>query len=165
MASFNATTRTESGRPSTSRHLDDLKTPLYPLPELRSSSAWTERHRRRNDYEVANSDNSSDENYNTSSDSEVVARSSLTALEGATKPVDIVEDPQTVRFHGKTSVHVLLDAARKYRQMLLKQSGDPSVHIPMDMDQAPSRELLSRRRRQYWQSPKVSACYTYVDDI
>lgn len=161
MSSFD-TTRAEFGPPSTNRHLDDLKTPLHLLPKLRLPSAAQmepESYHHPDDYEVPG-DSSDEDNY--ASDSEAVVRSSAIALVpgGATEGVDIVEDP--VHFHGKTSIQGLVDATRKYRHMLLKQSGGPSVHAPMN--QTPGGELLSHHRRlKYWQSPIVSVRYTNFD--
>lgn len=156
MSSFDATTGAEFGAPSTNRHLDDLKTPLHLLPELRLPSAAQMEPECYRDDKVPEGDNSDDENNSTSSDSEAMARLSAAASApgGATGGADIVEDP--VHFHGKTSIQGLVDATRKYRHMLLQQSWGPSVHAPMDQS-----ELLSHHRRlKYWRSPIVSVRYT-----
>jgi hypothetical protein len=162
MSFFDATMRAESGPASANRHLDDLKTPLHLLPKLRlPSAAQMDPECHLDDYEVPDSDNSSDEDNYASSDSEM-PRSSATALAPgrATEGVGIVEDP--VHFHGKTSIQGLVDATRKYRHMLLKQLGGPSVHV--SMDQTPGGELLSHHRRsKYWRSPIVSVRCTNFD--
>lgn len=151
-------------RPSPDRHLDELKTPLHLLPELRlSSSAQIEHERYRHHSrdvmdEFGDSDTpcSPGENSN-ASDSDAMVQPSATALtlRGAAERVDFAEDPQTVRFHGKTSVLGLVDATRKYRQMLLNQSGPPGVQAPIG--QIPDNSsLCCHRRLHFWRSPKVS---------
>jgi hypothetical protein len=151
-------------RPSPERHLDDLKTPLHLLPELRlSSSARIEHERyRRREHDVEDGFEDSDdlascgENYNTS-DSEAMTNSFATALNirGALERVDFAEHPQSVRFHGRTSVPGLVDATRKYRQMIFDQSGSPDVLMPKD--QMTDEPFFCRNRRpEYWQTPKVS---------
>lgn len=165
MSFFDATMRAESGPASANRHLDDLKTPLHLVPKIRLPSPAPmdpEYCRQLDDYEVPDSDNSSDEDNYASPDSEAMPRSSATTLSSGrvTEGVGIVEDP--VHFHGKTSIQGLVDATRKYRHMLLKQSGSASVN--MLMDQTPGSELLSHHRRpKYWRSPMVSVRCTNFD--
>lgn len=162
MPSSDAKKTNEPPRPSPEHHSDDLKTPLHLLPELRlSSSARTEheRYRRRgHDAEdgFENSDDLAGENYNTSG-SEAMTKSFNTALNirGALERVDFAEDPMSVRFHGRTSVQGLVDATRKYRQMIFDQSGSPDVLMPKD--KMTDESFLCRDRRpEYWQTPKVS---------
>lgn len=148
-------------RPSPDRRLDELKTLL---PELRlSPSAQIEheqyRHRgrdARDEFGDSDSPGSFGENSN-ALDFDAMVQPSATALtlRGAAERVDFAEDPQTVRFHGKTSVLGLVDATRKYRQMLLNQPGSPGVQAPIG--QIPDNSsLCCRRRRHYWRSPRVS---------
>ncbi|KAF8345885.1 fungal-specific transcription factor domain-containing protein [Amanita rubescens] len=159
MPSSDAKKTNESLRPSPERQPDDLKTPLHLLPELRlSSSARIEHehyhHRGHDGFEDSDNTASSGENYNTS-DSEAMAKSFATALtiRGALERVDFAEDPQSVRFHGRTSVQGLVDATRKYRRMLFDQSGSPGVLMPQG--QITDDSLLCRDRRpEYWRTPK-----------
>jgi hypothetical protein len=166
MPSSDVIKTSQSLRPSPDRHLDEVKTPLHLLPELRlSSSARIEHERYRYrcrdaENEVADSDSPCSSDENLSSDSGDMARSPATALtiRGAIERVDFAEDPETVRFHGRTSVHSLVDATRKYRQMLLNQSGRRGVQDPIG--EIPEDSSLCRHRRlYYWRSPKVSCSF------
>ena len=148
-------------RPSLDRHLDELKTPLHLLPELRlSSSAQIEHERyRHHGRDVKDEFGDSDSpcsfgGSSNASDSGAMAQPSASALtlRGGAERVDFAEDPQTVRFHGKTSVRDLVDATRKYRQMLLNQSGSPGVQAPI----SDNSSLYRYRRQHFWRSPEVS---------
>lgn len=111
--------------------------------------------------ECVDNDNSSssDEDDDSSSDSGAMARSAT--LQRSTEPADFVEDPQTVRFHGKTSVQgLVVDATRKYRMLLNQSRG---LGARGTMEQTPSNlPLCSHRRPEYWQTPKVSVHHANV---
>ncbi len=116
--------------------------------------------------ECVDNDNSSSsgEDDDSSSDSEAMGRSAT--LQRSTEPADFAEDPQIARFHGKTSVQgLVVDATRKYRQMLLNQSRGLGPHG--FMEQTPSNLPLqcSHQRPEYWQTPKVSVHHANYLDI
>ncbi|KAK2463231.1 hypothetical protein APHAL10511_004886 [Amanita phalloides] len=142
-------------------HPDDMKTPLHLLPGPSLSC------KRRILDELDSDSPASGENHTTSSDSEPLPRPVATALtlRGTGEHCDIAEDPRSVRFHGRTSVQGIVDATRKYRQMLLKQSGNSNVHTLRGHLPDNNLMLYRDRRPEFWQTPKWELAWeTYQFD-
>ena len=154
-------------RPTSSYHdlrssptTDDYKIPLHLLPEPRLSSeprVDQKRHRHRSDA-MPESDSSAttDESLLSSSGSELKAQASTAALtlRSTDECIRFADDPQSVRFHGRSSVLGLVDATVKYRQNLLKESANLNVNT---QSRYPSDDSTIRhtRRAEFWRMSKV----------